>query len=185
MSESSPRGKQATFGWPFSLALNRLLDAEPWARERLAPFAGQAVELRTGPFPSLRFTILPGGRLEAGGEAPALVVTWSMTHPVELTGDEKLAAEVRLLLRHLRWDFEEDLSRLVGDVAAHRLAEGARALAAWPADAARRLGESLADYAVEEKRMLVGRAELEEFRAALARLDQALERLDERVRRLG
>lgn len=184
MSESSPGGKWATLGWPFSLALNRLLDAEPWARERLAPFAGQVAELRNGPF-ALRFTILPGGRVEAGGEAPAVVVTWTATRAPEVSGDDQLAAEVTLLLRHLRWDFEEDLSRLVGDVAAHRLAEGARALAAWPADAARRLGEALADYAVDEKRMLVARPELEELRAALKRLEQALERLEERVRRLG
>ena len=185
MSEPSPRATEATFGWPFSLALNRLLDAEPWARERLAPFAGQTVELRAGPLPALRFTILPGGRLESGGESPALVATWSFARPVELAGDEKLAAEVRLLARHLRWDFEEDLSRLVGDVAAHRLAEGGRAFVAWPADAARRLGEALADYAVEEKRVLVGRAELDEFRAEIARLLGALERLDQRARRLG
>jgi ubiquinone biosynthesis protein UbiJ len=167
------------------LAINRLLDSEPWARERLAPYAGQTVELRAGPFPALRFTILPGGRLEAGGESPTLVATWSFARPVELAGDEKLAAEVMLLARHLRWDFEEDLSRLVGDVAAHRLAEGARAFAAWPADAARRLGGALADYAVEEKRVLVGRAELDQFRAEIARLHEALERLDQRARRLG
>lgn len=166
------------------MALNRLLDAEPWARERLAAFAGQSVELRNGPL-ALRFTILPGGRVEAGGEAPAVVVTWTLARPPEVAGDDKLAAEVTLLLRHLRWDFEEDLSRLVGDVAAHRLAEGARALAAWPADAARRLGAALADYAVEEKRMLVARPELEALRAARGRLEQALERLEERVRRLG
>ncbi|HWD22997.1 MAG TPA: sterol-binding protein [Burkholderiales bacterium] len=167
------------------MAINRLLDSEPWARERLAPYAGQTVELRAGPFPALRFTILPGGRLEAGGESPTLVATWSFARPVELAGDEKLAAEVTLLARHLRWDFEEDLSRLVGDVAAHRLAEGARAFAAWPADAARRLGGALADYAVEEKRVLVGRAELDQFRAEIARLHEALERLDQRARRLG
>jgi len=185
LSDPAQRGKEATLGWPFSLALNRLLDAEPWARERLALFAGETLEVRNPPFPRLRFTILPGGRLEAGGEAPALVATLRFARPVELSGDEKLAAEVRLLLRHLRWDFEEDLSRLVGDVAAHRLAAALRALAAWPADAARRLGETLADYAIEEKRMLVGRAELEELRAALARLDQALGELEKRVQRLG
>ena len=69
------RDDKATLGWPFSLALNHLLDAEPAARERLAPFAGECVELRAPPLPALTFTILPGGRLEAGGDAPALVVT--------------------------------------------------------------------------------------------------------------
>jgi ubiquinone biosynthesis protein UbiJ len=185
LSDPAQRGKEATLGWPFSLALNRLLDAEPWARERLAPFAGETLEVRNPPFPRLRFTILPGGRLEAGGEAPALVATLHFTRPVELSGDEKLAAEVRLLLRHLRWDFEEDLSRLLGDVAAHRLANALRALGAWPADAARRLGEALADYAVEEKRVLVAHGELEQLGAAIAQLHEALGQLEKRVQRLG
>ena len=67
---------QATLGWPFSFALNRLLRAEPWARERLAPFAGHTLELRGPPLLSLRFVILPGGTLEAaGGGEPSLVVT--------------------------------------------------------------------------------------------------------------
>jgi len=30
---------------------------------------------------------------------------------------------------HLRWDVEEDLSRVVGDIAAHRMAQAGRAAA--------------------------------------------------------
>lgn len=189
---------QATFGWPFSLALNHLLDAEPWARERLAPFAGETVEVRNPPFPALRFVILPGGRLEAGGADPALVILLKpdallalsrgqehFVRSLEVTGDPKLAAEVMALARHLRWDVEEDLSRLFGDVVAHRLAQAARGFVAWQADAARRLAGSLADYAVDEKHVLVARAELERFSADVARLRDALERLEKRVQRLG
>ncbi len=54
MSGEPTHGKKATLGWPFSLALNHLLEREPWARERLAPFAGRTVELRNPPFPALR-----------------------------------------------------------------------------------------------------------------------------------
>jgi ubiquinone biosynthesis protein UbiJ len=189
---------KATLGWPFSFALNRLLEAEPWARERLAPFAGATVELRAPPLPSLRFVILPGGTLEAGGEDPALVVTLrpgalpalmqSEEHfmrSVEVAGDTGLASEVMTLLRHLRWDAEEDLSKLLGDVAAHRLMDLARGFAAWQADAARRLAGTVADYAVEEKRILVSKADFEDFTSAVHRLRDAVERLEKRVRRLG
>jgi ubiquinone biosynthesis protein UbiJ len=193
----TPESK-ATLGWPFSFALNRLLEAEPWARERLAPFAGMTVELRAPPLPSLSFVILPGGTLEAGGQDPALTVTLRpaalpalmqseehFVRSVDVAGDERLAAEVMMLMRHLRWDAEEDLSRLVGDVAAHRLVGLARGFAAWQADAARRLAESLRDYAVEEKRVLVATAEFSHFSAEVARLRDAIERLEKRVRRLG
>ena len=75
MSSDAPPGKKATLGWPFSFAFNHLLEAEPLARARLAPFAGETVEVRSPPFPALRFVILPGGRVEAGGADPALTVT--------------------------------------------------------------------------------------------------------------
>jgi ubiquinone biosynthesis protein UbiJ len=189
---------QATLGWPFSFALNRLLDADPQARERLAPFAGETVELRAAPLPGLRFVILPGGRIEAGGEAPALVISlgpaaaaaWlrgeeHFMRSVDVAGDARLASEVMVLLRHLRWDAEEDLAKVVGDVAAHRLTDLARGFAAWQVDAARRLAEAFADYAVEEKRLLVSRRDLAYFSSEVARLRDAVERLDKRVRRLG
>lgn len=198
MTRALPPDPKATLGWPFSFALNRLLEAQPWARERLAPFAGMAIELRAPPLPSLRFVILPGGTLEAGGDGADLVVTLrpealpalmqSEEHfirSVDVAGDPQLASEVSALMRHLRWDAEEDLSRLVGDVAAHRLMGLARGLAAWPADAARRLAESVRDYAVEEKRLLLSTSELSSFSAEIARLRDAVERLEKRIRRLG
>ena len=196
------RGEKATLGWPFSLALNRLLDAEPQARARLAPFAGEVVELRAPPFPALTFTLLPGGKVEAGGAGPTLVVTLKpgflaalpkgedhLMRELEVSGNAPLASEVMWLARHLRRVLpevaEEDLSRVVGDVAARRLAQGASDFLAWQADAARRLAASFADYVTEEKRMVVGRAEHDAFAAAVSALRDALERLEKRTGRLG
>jgi len=198
LKDAPARSKKATLGWPFSLALNRLLEAEPWARERLAPFAGDTLELRSPPLPSLRFVILPGGAVEPGDGEPALTVTLKPAALIELArgpehfmralevaGDARLAAEIMVLARHLRWDAEETLSRAVGDVAAHRLAEAGRAFAAWQADAVRRLAHALADYAVDESRMLVAQPHLAAFADAVSRLRDAVERLEKRVDRLG
>jgi ubiquinone biosynthesis protein UbiJ len=197
LTRALPPDSKATLGWPFSFALNRLLDAQPWARERLAPFAGMAIELRAPPFPSLRFVILPGGTLEAGGGGADLVLTLRpealpalmqseehFVRSIDVTGDARLAAEVMTLMRDLRWDAEEDLARLVGDVAAHRLMVFARGFAAWQADAARRLAEGFADYAAEEKRVLLSRPDFEAFASQVSRLRDAVERLDKRVRGL-
>ena len=60
-----------------------------------------------------------------------------------------------------------------------------RGLAAWQADAARRLAEGLLEYATEEKPLLAKRAELEGIGAAQARLRDGLERLEKRIERLG
>jgi ubiquinone biosynthesis protein UbiJ len=192
------------FESPFASALNHLLEAESWARERLAPFAGETVELRAAPLPALRFAIAEGGRLApaASGSAASLVISAGpgalaaaiegrmrgeelLMRAVEVTGNASLAAEVMFLFRHLRWDAEEEASKLIGDVAARRLTILARGVAAWHADAARRVAGSLVEYAVEEKRLLVARDELQELAAAQARLRDGLERLEKRIARLG
>jgi len=178
------RDEKATPAVAFCFALNHLLGAEAWAREKLAPFAGEVLELRAPPLPRLRLTIVEGGRVVAGGEDPALVLTFNLG-AIDASGDERLAAEVMHLVRHLRWDFEEDLARLVGDVAAHRVAGALRALAAAHADAARRLGAALADYAADEQPLLVRRERLAAFGAEIARLSDGIERLGKRVARLG
>ncbi len=185
---------------PLSAALNHLLRAESWARERLAPFAGETVELRAGPLPRMRFTVEEAGTVRtASPEAqPALIISLRPEAPLallrgeehflralEVSGDGRLADAVMALARHLRWDAEEDLSRLVGDVAAHRIATAARGFAAWQADAGRRLAESFVDYVTEEKQMLVQRPEHDEFAAAVAALRDAVERLHKRIDRLG
>jgi ubiquinone biosynthesis accessory factor UbiJ len=187
------------FESPFAGALNHLLESEPWARERLVSFSGEVLELRAPPLPALRFAVAADGRLlPAAAEAPAsLTITAGsgalaaamqgeeqLLRAVEVAGNASLAGEVMFLFRHLRWDVEEEMAKFVGDVAAHRLAGFARGIAAWHADAARRIGESLLEYATEEKRVLVKRGELEEVAASHARLRDALERLEKRIDRL-
>jgi ubiquinone biosynthesis protein UbiJ len=187
----------ATLETPLILALNRLLDAEAWARERLAPFAGETVELRAPPLPALRLAIVAGGRL-APGTAASLTLTLApeslpalargeehFMRTVGIDGNAALAREVLHLARHLRWDAEEELSRVIGDAAAHGTVALARDFAAWQLDAGRRLAASLMEYAQEEGRLLAPRAGYAAFAAEVAVLRDALERLDKRIGQLA
>jgi ubiquinone biosynthesis protein UbiJ len=188
------------FKSPLTGALNHLLEAEPWARERLAPFAGETLEMRAPPLPRLRFTIAADGRLGAALPAAesSLVVTIRpealaaalkgedhLLRSIDVAGNAKLATEVMFLVRHLRWDAEEDVAKFVGDAAAHRLVGMAREVAAWHADAARRIAEGFVEYAAEEQRLLVTKAELEGIAGAHVRLRDGLERLEKRIERLA
>jgi ubiquinone biosynthesis protein UbiJ len=190
--------EKATPAVAFCFFVNRLLDAEPWARERLARFAGETVELVPLPLPPLRMTILEGGRLEAGGEAPDLRLEVGpgailalargeeeFLRALEVKGNARLAQEVASLARHLRWDVEEELSRVVGDVAAHRIAGAARDFAQWQVDTAKRITTAAADFLAEEARILVRREEQANHARAVAELRDALARLEKRIERLG
>ena len=46
--------------------------------------------------------------------------------PVAIAGDVQFAAEINWLVDNVRWDLEEDLSRLVGDAPAHAVAQAMR-----------------------------------------------------------
>ena len=48
---------------------------------------------------------------------------------VRIEGDVQLAAEINWLVDHVRWDLEEDLSRVIGDAPAHAVGQAARAVA--------------------------------------------------------
>jgi ubiquinone biosynthesis protein UbiJ len=117
--------------------------------------------------------------------AAAAVVRFRPGGPPEVIGEEPLAAALGFVLKHLAWDAEEDLSRLVGDVAAHRLVHAGRDLLAWQRDAARRLAESGAEYLAGQNGPLVARQELAQMRAALDDLDARIEELARRVARVG
>ena len=185
---------------PFVAALNGLLAAESWARERLAPFAGEVLELRAPPLPTLRFAVAVDGRLApaVAGAAATLTITAGpgalaaalqgeeqLMRAVQVEGNARFASEVMFLFRHLRWDAEEEMAKIFGDVAARRMAGFARDAAAWHADAARRIAGSLVEFAVEEKRILVKRGELNDLAEIQARLRDGLERLEKRIDRVA
>lgn len=185
---------------PITAGLNRLLDSEGWARERLAPFAGDTVEIALPPLPALRLGIEPDGRLRPATRevAASLLVRLRpdaaaafvrgedhFMRAIDVSGNAKLAAEVLVLVRHLRWDAEEHLARVIGDVAAHRLAGWGRAFVDWQRDAIARLADSAMEYVLEERRMLVPRGEFEAHVSEVARLRDALARFEQRLRRIG
>jgi ubiquinone biosynthesis protein UbiJ len=185
---------------PFVAALNHLLDAEPWARERLAAFAESILELRPAALPPMRLAITSAGHLRpAPPAAPAsLLLKFGpeavpamlkgedhLLRAVHTEGDSRLANEVLFLVRYLRWDAEEDLSRVLGDVAAHRLAATARDFFDSQRHALARTAESLVDYLLEERQLVAHASAFEDHRLAVAQLRDAIERLEKRVDRLA
>jgi len=123
------------------LFLNHVLGQEAQAQDRLRRQKGKCLRVQWGDF-HLTLAPTPAGLLERIDPAtvPDLAVTVSQTSPlalaqtvlagdkpaVDIRGDVQLAAEVAWLVDNLRWDLEEDLSRLVGDGPAHALARMGR-----------------------------------------------------------
>jgi ubiquinone biosynthesis protein UbiJ len=123
------------------LLVNHVLMQEPEAQARLARQSGRVLQAQWRNF-VVRLVATPAGLLDVAPLAvqPDLTLTitetsaWGLAQaalrgdrpPVIIAGDVQLAAEVNWLVDHVRWDLEEDLSRLVGDAPAHVLGDVAR-----------------------------------------------------------
>jgi ubiquinone biosynthesis protein UbiJ len=88
------------------------------------------------------------------------------------------------LLDNLDIDWEEQLSRVVGDVAAHQVGNVVRSAMAWGKQALDTLGRDAAEYFQEESEDLVRPAEVSEFLDQVDVLRDDAERLAARVNRL-
>ena len=126
---------------PLLAAFNHLLAQAPWARERLRPYAGRTARFTLPPLAGA-FGIDPEGHVAAPpascevadvtihlpAAAPLLALQGLdvLMRGVRLEGAVDFAESLGFVLKHLRWDAEEDLSRVVGDIAAHRIVGGAQ-----------------------------------------------------------
>lgn len=179
--------------------LNHLLRANAWARESLKPHAGKTVCLRCAPF-AASLTVLDNGEVMAAGPGAVPAATLTLTpglmlriasgddsawRDVAVEGDSGLVNAVNHLWRHLRWDAEEDLSKLVGDVAAHRLAASAQTFGRWAQMSGDSLARSFAEYWTEERPLIASSGDLSRFAADVDALRDDLARLDKRVTRLA
>ena len=101
-----------------------------------------------------------------------------------VSGDAEIANSYRELLALARPDFEEELSRLVGDVTARRLSQFAIRAVTWARHAQRTAAENIAEYLQEESRDLVNKSELDEFLQGVDSLRETADRVDARITRL-
>ena len=180
-------------------AVNHVLRSAPLALERLRKHAGRTVAFRIGPG-TLAFTVQTTGEVVAAlpGAARDLEVRISpflvprlaareeaAFREIEMQGDMELAQEVSFLFRHLTWDVEEDLARVTGDIAAHRIVATARGAARWTRQAAARGTQGLAEYWTEEAPLIASRVKVEGFLREVAELREAIDRLDKRIARIA
>ncbi|HZT02084.1 MAG TPA: SCP2 sterol-binding domain-containing protein [Steroidobacteraceae bacterium] len=179
--------------------LNRGLPRSPRAQQLCAELAGRRIAIEapalarllvesTGS--SLRITrgSLPADAEIIGGPLSLLALgggsaadTSLSRGEVEVRGDAELAQKFRELARLLAPDPEEELSILIGDVAAHRLGRLTRGALTWTRSAAATLLQDVGEYFSHERADLVSREEGEQFLRGVDALREDVDRLDARL----
>ncbi len=179
--------------FPVIAVMNHLLSRQPALASALAVHAGKSVRIDAGI--SLHMQIAADGLLQAL-ESPEANVTISIAPAdlplvladpdraasyAKLSGDAEFARAVSEVVTSLRWDAESDLAPVIGDIAAVRIVQAARAMAAQVKTGGRRLAENIAEYLLEENPLLLYRRAGEDFASDVAVLRDDVERLAKRI----
>jgi len=179
--------------------VNHLLGGEAWARTRLQPFAGQTARLSLGAL-VIPVTITSNGLFERGEQSASAAVTIalpadapvraladrsSLLAAAHIAGSAKLAEALGFVFRNLRWDAEDDLARLIGDVAARRVLLGGRQFVQWHRQRAKNLARNVAEYLTEESPAIARRADIEHFCRAVDSVRDDCAHVENRMRIMG
>jgi ubiquinone biosynthesis protein UbiJ len=182
--------------------INHLLAQEAWARDTLMRKAGKIACInveQTRGHVRLCMRVARDGMLEVAGDEDVPDVTIHLKLSdlplilqnrdrafsyVRIDGDAEFANTISQLSKGLRWDAEHDLERFLGPIAASRLAGGARAAVSHASGAGRRLAENVAEFLLEERRVLIRPSSVDAFADDVNRLRDDVERAAKRIARL-
>ena len=186
-------------------AINKVLQMDPAALPRLQALEGSSLALHIKPLPSAICLRVIDARLclETSGadcaETCAVTISGDLSSFIEsklnpnqiragqlqISGDIGSAQRWQQLFADLQPDWEESLSRYVGDIAAHQIANGLRGLQQWSSASLQHLASSAAQYAQEERGWIVSAPELKHFINDVDALRDDVERLLAKARSKG
>jgi ubiquinone biosynthesis protein UbiJ len=104
---------------------------------------------------------------------------------VGIEGDTDIGQQFQDLLTAADWDWEEQLSRITGDVIAHQVGKLGRQAKRFLDDSRETLAEDCSEYLQEETRLLPTRLEVEYFLSDVDAIRDDVSRLEARVQRLS
>jgi ubiquinone biosynthesis protein UbiJ len=182
--------------------INHVLGSEPWASAALAKHAGKTILLQL-PLGNLCFEITSAGLLNVLNQTDSPSLTLEVSSKalgelaassgslreqafkaVKLTGDAELAQLIGRLAGQLRWEYEEDLARLVGDAPAHFAVRQGKKFVSASRSAASDLLDNVVEYVSEERKILLNKRDFIAHKSTLNDLRESIDRIEKRIQLL-
>ena len=182
-----------------SRGINHVLGSESWASTELAKHAGKTILLQL-PLGDLCFEIAPTGFLNALKESDSPSLTLEVSSKalgdlaassgglreqafkaVKITGDADLAQLIGRLAGQLRWEYEEDLARLLGDAPANFAVRQGKKIVSASRSAASDLLENVVEYVSEERKVLLNKRDFTVHKSELNDLRESVDRMEKRI----
>jgi len=182
--------------------INHVLKGESWAMTQLARHAGKVILLKL-PVGKLCFELTSEGALAASTdihaaslelEVSADALSTLVSGPgnlqeqamksVKITGDADLAQLLGRLAGQIRWEYEEDLARLIGDAPANFAVSQGKKLVSAGRSAASDMLANVVEYVSEERKVLLNKRDFMIRKNELNTLRDAVDRMEKRIQLL-
>jgi len=207
--ETTPGGAHLSLPAPALAAaealINRLLALDPEGAARLTKLQGRVLRVELVGL-ALHLHLVPeADALRLFGDyaaepdcvvraTPAALLSMALAEhredqvfggAVTIDGDNGLAQAIGEVLKGLDIDWEEQLSKLVGDAVARRVGDQARATNRWAERSSTVLTSDLREYLIEEGRLLPSEPEMRAFLSGVDNFRDDVERIEARIERLA
>ena len=180
--------------------INHILLSESWAKRRLQSHAGKTVQLCISPLLNIILTVQENGELSTTPNSTNIDTTAILSFgllsrllihdkdaysEISISGDDVFAEELIYIGKNLHWDIEQDLSRVTGDILAHRMVQTSKDIIHWHNDTIQNLSEALSEYWLEEQPLLAKSSHTKEFIDEVNELREKIEQLEIRIRKIS
>ncbi len=178
--------------------LQHLISQNSWANNLLQPYAGKSIQINIS-FVSTSLVILENGNLAIAGESnipdttvtipPSLLIRLlakdeAANRQINIEGDTHLAAELAKVLSNMRWDYEDDLSSLIGDIPANKIGTFVRDAGNSVKETSVNLAEMLSEYWQEEMPLIAKKRHIEQFNVEVDTLGADVARFEKKLAKL-
>lgn len=182
--------------------INHVLRSEGWACKRLQSFTGQTVCIQIPFFVNFILRVNAEGEMQPVNNSICADTTLALSpfilariftgeatafQLIKIIGNQSFAEELINIGKQINFSmiFEHDLSKIIGDIPAHRITNTGEHLIKWQTENFDHLSQSLAEYWTEEKRFLTKSSAINQFIEEVKNLQLNTEQLEQRLNRLS
>lgn len=103
---------------------------------------------------------------------------------IEIKGDIDFATLISNALKDIEWDYEDDLSEMIGDIPAYHLVKLGKRIVRGTKETSFNIADTFKEYWLEEKPLIAKKRLVEQFNKEVDTLRFDVDRIEQRLKKL-
>ena len=163
---------------------NHLFQQNEWLKKDLAKHKLKSILFNVGP---IHFALIINdydAEIKLSISSTIELLRGNKKAYIEIKGDIDFASAMSSLLKDVEWDYEDDLSEIIGDIPAYHLVKLGRKAATATKETSFNIADTFKEYWLEEKPLIAKKRLVEQFNNEVDRLRFDVDRLEFRLKKL-